>query len=56
MIPSQPVFALTSWFCVLSGEVTNTSFVVFGFDPIDILETLSAEKCLSDIESGWFLF
>ena len=29
LIPSQPVFALSPY-CVLSGEATNTNFIVFG--------------------------
>jgi hypothetical protein len=31
LIPSQPVFALSPYCCVLSGEATNTNFIVFGF-------------------------
>ena len=31
MITNQPVFALTPYYCVLSGEATNTNFIVFGF-------------------------
>ena len=30
LIPSQPIFALSSYCCVLSGEATNTNFIVFG--------------------------
>jgi hypothetical protein len=30
LIPSQPVFGLSPYCCVLSGEVTNTNFIVFG--------------------------
>jgi hypothetical protein len=30
MILSQPVFSLSPECCVLSGEATNTSFIVFG--------------------------
>jgi len=30
LIPSQPVFALSPKCCVLSGEATNTNFIVFG--------------------------
>ena len=30
LIPSQSVFALTPWCCVLSEEATNTNFIVFG--------------------------
>ena len=29
-IPSQPVFALSAYCCVLSGEATNTNVIVFG--------------------------
>ena len=28
-IPSQPVFALSPLWCVLSNEATNTNFIVF---------------------------
>ena len=31
LIPSQPVFALSPEWCVLSGEVTHTNFIVFGW-------------------------
>jgi hypothetical protein len=31
LIPSQPVFALSPYCCMLSGEATNTNFIVFGF-------------------------
>ena len=30
LIPTQPVFALSPECCVLSGEATNTNFIVFG--------------------------
>jgi hypothetical protein len=30
-IPSQPVFALSAYCCVLSGEATNSNVIVFGF-------------------------
>ena len=30
LIPNQPVFVLSPQCCVLSGEATNTSFIVFG--------------------------
>ena len=30
LIPSQPVFALSPYCCVLSGEATNTNFIIFG--------------------------
>ena len=29
LIPSQPVFALSPWCCVLSKEAVNTDFIVF---------------------------
>ena len=29
LIPSQPVFALSPYWCVLSREATNTNFIVF---------------------------
>ena len=29
MIPSQSVFAIDSWSCVLSGKAANTNFIVF---------------------------
>ena len=30
LIPSQPVFVLSPWCCVHSGEVTNTNCIFFG--------------------------
>ena len=30
LIPSQPVFALSPKCCMLSGEATNTNFIIFG--------------------------
>jgi len=30
LIPSQPAFALSPECCVLSGEATNTNFIVVG--------------------------
>jgi hypothetical protein len=30
LIPSQPVFALSPYCCVLSREATNTNFIVIG--------------------------
>ena len=30
LIPSQPVFALSPKYCILSWEATNTNFIVFG--------------------------
>jgi hypothetical protein len=31
LIPNQPVFALSPYCCMLSGEATNSNFIVFGF-------------------------
>jgi hypothetical protein len=44
LIPSQPVFALSPQCCVLSGEATNTNFIVFGLthsglEPHDLLHS-----------------
>jgi len=39
-IPSQPVFALSPYCCVLSGEATNTNFIVFGFTRSEIKPTI----------------
>ena len=30
LIPSKPVFALSSYSCLFSGEATTTNFIVFG--------------------------
>ena len=30
LIPREPVFALSPYCCMLSGEATNTNFIVFG--------------------------
>ena len=30
LIPSQPVFVLSPYCCVHSGEATNTNFIIFG--------------------------
>ena len=30
LIPSQPVFVLSDYCCVVSGEATNTNFIIFG--------------------------
>ena len=32
LIPSQPVFTLTPLCCALSGEATDTNFIVFGLN------------------------
>ena len=51
-----PVFALSSQCCVLSGEIANTSFIVFGFDPTRVRnhETFieyKGEMCASQLDS-----
>ena len=40
LIPSQPVFALTPKCCMLSGEATNTNFIVFGLTRLGIKPTI----------------
>ena len=35
LIPSQPVFALSSYYCVVSVEATNTNFMVFGLQTVE---------------------
>jgi hypothetical protein len=42
LIPSQPVFALSPKCCVLSGEATNTNFIVFG-----LTRSVIERKCKS---------
>jgi hypothetical protein len=39
-IPSQPVFALSAYCCVLSGEATNSNGIVFGFTRSGIEPTI----------------
>jgi hypothetical protein len=34
-IPSQPICALSSKWCVLSGEARNTNFIVFGLTALE---------------------
>ena len=43
-IPSQPVFALSAYCCVLSGEATNTNVIVFGCTRSGIEPTIYALK------------
>ena len=38
-IQSQPVFALTHSYVVLSGEATNTNFIVFGLTRLSLKTT-----------------
>jgi hypothetical protein len=40
LIPSQPVFALSPYLCVLSGEVTNTNSIVFGLTRLGLEATI----------------
>ena len=35
LIPSQPVLAISPLCCMLSGEATNTNFIVFGLTPLN---------------------
>ena len=35
LIPSQPVFALSPWWYLLSGEATNTNFIVLGLTGLE---------------------
>jgi hypothetical protein len=35
LIPSQPVFALSSKCCVVSAEATNTNLMVFGLQTVE---------------------
>jgi hypothetical protein len=45
--PSQSVFALSTKFCVLSGEATNANFIVFG----KTRQGLAPTNCGG--EAGW---
>ena len=40
LIPSQPVFVLSPYCCVPSGEATNTHFPVFGLTPPGLEPTI----------------
>ena len=40
LIPSRPVFALPSYCCVLSGEASNTNFIVFGLTRLGLEPTI----------------
>jgi hypothetical protein len=35
LIPSQPIFALSSESCVLSAEIANTNVMVFGLQTVE---------------------
>jgi hypothetical protein len=52
LIPSQPVFALSPSCYVLSGEATNTNFIVFGLTRLETSEvTFTPTMRLID----WFI-
>ena len=58
LIPSQPVFTLTFYFCMLCGEVTNTTFIVFGLtqpglEPMMIYHTQGERANQSTTEAIW---
>ena len=40
LIPSQPVFALSPYCCVFSGEATNTNCIVFGLTRPELEPTI----------------
>jgi hypothetical protein len=40
VILSKPVFALSPKYCVLSGEATNTNFIVFGLTGLGLEPTI----------------
>ena len=40
LIPSHPVFALSSYCCVLSEEATNTNVIVFGLTQSGLKQTI----------------
>ena len=40
LIPNQPVFVLSPLCCVLSGEATNTNFIVFGWTRSELKPTI----------------
>jgi hypothetical protein len=51
LIPSQPVFALSPYCCVISGEASNTNFIVFGLTRPGLEPTIyctSVNCCFSD--------
>jgi hypothetical protein len=39
-IQSQPFFALSPYCCVLSGEATNTNFIIFGLTRLGLNPTI----------------
>jgi hypothetical protein len=55
LIQSQPVFALSPYCCVLSGEAANTNFIGFsltrpGLEPtIYRTHVLPEDRCFSDL-------
>jgi hypothetical protein len=40
LILSQPVFALSSYCCMLSGEAANINFIVFGLTQLGLEHTI----------------
>jgi len=52
LIPSRPVFALSPLCCVLSGEATNTNFIVFGLTRPGLEPTIY-HTCTSDAVVLW---
>ena len=54
LIPIQPVFALSPYCCVLSGEETNTNFIVSGLTRTELEPTIyrtrreHANNCTTD--------
>ena len=45
LIPSQPVFALTPYCCVLNEEAKNTNFIVFGLSQPRLEPTIYRTRC-----------
>ena len=63
LIPSQPVFALSPYCCVLSGEAKNTNFIVFGLTQPGLEPTIHrnrgehANHCTTDkLEAHLIIF
>ena len=52
IIPSQPVFALCSLCCVLSGEVRNTYVIVFGMSLMGNQSNIT-NRCSSGADPGF---
>jgi len=40
LIPSHPVFVLSPYYCMPSGEATNTHFIVFGLTKSELEPTI----------------